>query len=42
MYFPSFWILDLAKKSQKEENRGTEKFHILKNHEYVLVFRKPK
>jgi len=42
MYFPSFWILDLAKKSQKEENRGTEKFHVLKNHEYVLVFRKPK
>jgi hypothetical protein len=41
MYFPSFWILDLAKKSQKEENKGTEKFHVLKNHEYILIFRKP-
>jgi len=42
LYFPSFWILDLVKKSQREENKGTEKFHVLKNHEYVLVFRKPK
>jgi DNA modification methylase len=42
MYFPSFWILDLAKKSQREENKGTKKLHVLRNHEYVLVFRKPK
>lgn len=40
-YFPSFWILNLAKKSQREENKGTKKFHALKSHEYVLVFRKP-
>jgi hypothetical protein len=35
LYFPSFWILDLAKKSQREENKGTEKFHALKINEYV-------
>lgn len=38
MYFPSFWVLSLAKKSQEE--RGTHRFHALKSHEYVLVFRK--
>ncbi|MDI6826834.1 MAG: DNA methyltransferase [Candidatus Aenigmarchaeota archaeon] len=41
MYFPSFWILSLAKNSQIENLIGTQKFHALKNHEYVLVFRKP-
>jgi hypothetical protein len=41
MYFPSFWMLSLAKKSQKEGLREARKFHALKNHEYVLVFRKP-
>jgi len=40
MYFPSFWMLNLAKKSQREVNKGTKKFHVLKSHEYVLVFRK--
>jgi DNA modification methylase len=42
LYSPSFWILSLTKKSQREENKGKEKFHALRNHEYVLVFRKPK
>ncbi len=42
LYFPSFWMLNLAKKSQVEENKGMRKFHVLKNHEYVLVFRKPR
>jgi len=41
LYFPSFWMLNLAKKSQREENKGTRKFHALKTHEYILVFRKP-
>lgn len=41
MYFPSFWMLDLAKKSQTEANKGTMRFHAMKTHEYVLVFRKP-
>jgi DNA modification methylase len=41
MYFPSFWMLNLAKKSQSQRNIGTKKFHALKTHEYVLVFRKP-
>jgi len=41
MYFPSFWMLNLAKKSQRKENKGAGKFHALKAHEYVLVFRKP-
>jgi DNA modification methylase len=40
MYFPSFWMLKLAKKSQKEVV-AKQKFHVLKSHEYVLVFRKP-
>ena len=40
MYFPSFWMLSLAKNSQREEKVRTEKFHVLKSHEYVLVFRK--
>jgi DNA modification methylase len=35
-YFPSFWILDRAKKDQA---KGI--MHPLRNHEYVLVFRKP-
>jgi hypothetical protein len=42
MYFPSFWMLNLAKKAQAEGNKGTHKFHVMKTHEYVLVFRKPK
>lgn len=41
MYFPSFWMLSLAKNSQREDVKGTKKFHALKSHEYVLVFRKP-
>jgi DNA modification methylase len=41
MYFPSFWMLSLAKKAQKEDVVKTEKFHALKSHEYVFVFRKP-
>jgi DNA modification methylase len=41
MYFPSFWVLSLAKNSQRENVKGTQKFHALKSHEYVLVFRKP-
>jgi len=41
MYFPSFWMLSLAKNSQRDEVKRTEKFHVLKSHEYVLVFRKP-
>ena len=41
MYFPSFWMLSLAKKSQTGANKGTRRFHALKSHEYVLVFRKP-
>ena len=41
MYFPSFWMLNLARKSQRKENKGTRKFHALRTHEYVLVFRKP-
>lgn len=41
MYFPSFWMINLARKSQTKANKGTEKFHVLKSHEYVLVFRKP-
>jgi len=40
LYFPSFWILSLAKKSQVGDVKGTCKFHVLRNHEYVLVFRK--
>ena len=40
MYFPSFWMLSLAKNSQGDSARGTEKFHALKSHEYVTVFRK--
>lgn len=35
-YYPSFWALDRAKKDQV---KGI--MHPLKNHEYVLVFRKP-
>lgn len=42
MYFPSFWMLSLAKKSQREGREKTKRFHVLKNHEYVLVFRKPR
>jgi len=34
-------MLNLAKKSQKEENKGTKRFHALKTHEYVLFFRNP-
>ena len=30
----------LTKSSQTEEMKGTRKFHALKSHEYVLVFRK--
>lgn len=41
MYFPSFWMLSLAKKAQTKEVMKTQKFHALKSHEYVLVFRKP-
>jgi DNA modification methylase len=41
MYFPSFWMLSLAKNSQTKENEGTRRFHVLKSHEYLLVFRKP-
>ena len=41
MYFPSFWMLSLAKKAQSKENERTHKFHALKTHEYILVFRKP-
>lgn len=41
MYFPSFWMLNLAKKAQSDENKRTHKFHALKTHEYILVFRKP-
>ncbi|MCW4002653.1 MAG: DNA methyltransferase [Candidatus Bathyarchaeota archaeon] len=41
MYFPSFWMLNLAKKAQAEANKGTKRFHALKVHEYILVFRKP-
>ena len=40
MYFPSFWMLSLAKNSQREGVKGTRRFHALKSHEYVLVFRK--
>jgi DNA modification methylase len=40
MYFPSFWMLSLAKNSQVECAKRTHKFHALKSHEYVLVFRK--
>ena len=40
MYFPSFWMLSLAKNSQREDVKGTKKFHALKSHEYVIVFRK--
>jgi DNA modification methylase len=38
-YFPSFWMLNLAKKSQSNR-KEPHKFHVLKTHEYVLVFRK--
>lgn len=41
MYFPSFWMLSLAKNSQREEVKRTERFHALKSHEYILVLRKP-
>jgi DNA modification methylase len=41
MYFPSFWMLSLAKKSQAKKNKLTRKFHAMKTHEYILVFRKP-
>jgi DNA modification methylase len=41
MYFPSFWMLSLAKHSQKDDAKGTQRFHVLKSHEYVLVLRKP-
>ena len=41
MYFPSFWMLNLAKKAQTEGIREKRKFHVLKSHEYILVFRKP-
>ncbi len=41
MYFPSFWMLSLAKNSQARGVRGTRKFHVLKSHEYILIFRKP-
>jgi DNA modification methylase len=41
MYFPSFWMLNLAKKSQTNRRKEPHKFHVLKTHEYVLVFRKP-
>ncbi len=34
-YFPSFWVLDRAKKDQA---KGV--MHPLRNHEYVLIFRK--
>jgi DNA modification methylase len=40
LHSPSFWILNLAKKSQLKENVGTKRFHAMKNHEYILVFRK--
>jgi DNA modification methylase len=40
MYFPSFWMLSLAKKSQTKKNRLTKRFHAMKTHEYILVFRK--
>lgn len=36
-YFPSFWVLDRAKKDQ-----ASGIMHPLRNHEYVLVFRKPR
>ena len=42
LYNPSFWMLNLAKKSRRKGNKGTKRFHALKNHEYVLVFRKPR
>ena len=41
MYFPSFWIRILAKNSQRDEIIGMQKFHALKSHDYMLVFRKP-
>lgn len=41
MYFPSFWMLSLAKKAQTEGLKEPRKFHALKTYEYVLVFRKP-
>jgi DNA modification methylase len=41
IYFPSFWMLSLAKNSQREGVKRSVKFHALKSHEYVLVFRKP-
>ncbi len=34
-YFPSFWILDRAKK-----DRAQGIMHPLRNHEYILIFRK--
>jgi DNA modification methylase len=40
MYFPSFWMLSLAKNSQRENVKRTRRFHVLKSHEYILVFRK--
>lgn len=40
MYLPSFWMLSLAKKAQTEGKKEVRKFHALKAHEYVLVFRK--
>ncbi len=30
LYNPSFWMLNLAKKSQKKFNKGTKRFHALK------------
>jgi len=36
-HFPSFWVLDRAKK---DHAKGI--MHPLRNHEYVLVFKKPK
>ena len=41
MYFPSFWMLNLAKRAQTEGLKETRKFHALKSHEYILVLRKP-
>jgi len=41
MYFPSFWMLSLARNSQHDDVKRTQRFHVLKSHEYVLIFRKP-
>lgn len=36
----TFAKLSLAKSSQQESVNGAQKYHALKSHEYVLVFRK--